>query len=135
MTIALVTMLLMYATIKFEQLISRHNPNISSHMQKSHYDSSERVDLKAMNLNVAFGVEGFLDEELKDAARYVKYLVRMYGKQDSEPFEKILDYHKCTVDDYDAFEKPSSESASPLERYIRSAADGDKSERGLLCLD
>lgn len=58
----------------------------------------------------------------------------MFGKKDGVGFERLLDYHKCTLDDYAAFAKPTPESASPLERYMKAAVD-ENSERGLFCLN
>ena len=45
MTICILTVMMLYASIKFGHLVSRHNPNISSHKQQYYYDSSEVVDL------------------------------------------------------------------------------------------
>ena len=78
---------------------------------------------------MAFSIEGFLDGEIKDDPRYVKYLVRLWGKRDGVRYEHILDYHKCTPAELDLFGEPSRESIAPLNNFKA----GDK--RYLYCLD
>ena len=87
------------------------------------------IDLKEHDISIAFSVEGFLDGEVKDDPAYVKYLVRLYGKQDGEEYERILDYHKCTSDELDNFAEPSKDALAPLAHY----KEGKK--RHLFCID
>ena len=54
-------------------------------------------------MKIAFSVSGFLDEEIKDDPRYVKYLVRLYGKKEGVKYEQILGYHKCLSEELDSF--------------------------------
>ena len=129
MTVAILMVMILYASIKFAHLISRHNPNISSHRQQYYFDSSHVVDLKQEDLRFAFSVTGFLDNKVKDDPAYVKYLVRLFGKEDGEFYEKILDYHVCSAEELALFAEPSKETAAPLEAFI------DNQDRHLFCLD
>ena len=61
------------------------------------------MDLNEVGFRMAVSVEGFGPDDLKDDKRYVKYIFRMYGKKNWEPYERILPYHKCTDEDYDQF--------------------------------
>ena len=129
MTLIIGILMLFYTSIKFVHLMSRHNPSISSHKQLFYYDSSEVVNLKESGVRMAFSVEGFLDGEIKDDPRYVKYLVRLWGKKDGVKYERILDYHKCTPGELDLFGEPSRESIAPLQTFKFSE------KRHLYCLD
>ena len=135
MTVWILMVMILYASIKFAHLLSRHNPNISSHKQQYYFDSSQVLDLKQEDLRFAFSVEGFLDGKVKDDPTYVKYLVRLFGKKDGEFYETILDYHVCSAEELDLFAEPSRDTASensrasPLMKYI------DNEDKHLFCLD
>ena len=69
------------------------------------------VNLKERNLRFAFGIEGYLDKQLKDDPRYVKWIVRLYTKTGADDRrETLLPYHKCTVEDFDSFAEPRKDS-------------------------
>ena len=102
-TVAIFTLMMLYANIKFFHFLTRYNPNISSHLQTNYFSSEDRIDLKENNLRFAFIVEGYQDEKVKDDPAYVKYLVRMFGKRDGVRYEKLLDYHKCSKEELDNF--------------------------------
>ena len=126
---ALLALMLLYASIKFIHLISRQNPSISQHKQLAVFDSSEVVDFKEEGVRIAFGVEGYLDGQVKDDPRYVKYLVRLLGEKDGVKYEHILDYHKCTSEELDDFGEPSLQSIASVKSFKK----GDK--KHLFCLD
>ena len=77
----------------------------------------------------AFGFEGYLDGELKNDPKFVKNLVRMFGKKDDEDYETLIPFHRCTEDDFEEFAPPVDEAASMLESIKTSE------KRGLFCLD
>lgn len=85
--------------------------------------------MKEQNLRFAFSVEGFQDGQVKDDPKYVKYLVRNWGKQNGTAYEKIFDHHKCTADELEMFSEPSRESAAPLEHYKKGE------DKHLFCID
>ena len=93
-------MIFLYGTHKLGQLISKSNPNVSSYVEKSIFTSDDILNLKENGIRIAFGFEGYLDGEFKDDPRYVKHLVRMWGKSQGKKFETLLPYHRCTEDDY-----------------------------------
>ena len=78
---------LMYATIKTMQLVQKDNPVMSSLTIPSYYNSTEPFMLNEANFRMAFSVEGYLDQELKDDPEYVKWFVRVFGKNNSEEYE------------------------------------------------
>ena len=108
--------------------MSRHNPNISSFRRQSYFDSSRVLSFKEYDLRFAFNIEGYLDDKVKDDPNYVKYLVRMYGKKDGVPYEKILEHHKCSAEELRAFKEPMKDTQDSLQRYI------DGTDRHLYCM-
>ena len=78
---------LAYAALKFEQMMSKHNPFISLMTEENIFDYTTRIDLNEINFRMAFSIEGYLDSEVKDDPRYVKYIVRVYGKKDGVDYQ------------------------------------------------
>ena len=52
---------------------------------------------------MAFTMENYLTKETINDPAYVKWIVRMYGRNNGEYYEDILTYHKCTEEDYSQF--------------------------------
>ena len=128
-TFVIVIVGLLYATTKFVQLMSRANPLVSSFMKSSVLDASNVLNFREKGSRFAFGVEGFLDKELKDDSRYVKTMVRVVGNKNGKSYERILSYKKCTAEDFEEFAPPTSEASGLLEVYKTSET------RRLYCLD
>ena len=87
------------------------------------------MNFKKNNLRFAFGIEGYLDSELKNDPKYVKTVVRMWGKKDGVEYEKFIPYHICTEDDYAQFSPPAPEAVGLLNSMK------SKEKRGLYCID
>ena len=60
--------------------------------------------MNAINFRIAFTVEGYIDKKRKDDPRFVKYLVRLYGKKEGKRFEWLVPYHECTKEDFELFD-------------------------------
>mmetsp|Transcript_31913 Transcript_31913/g.39629 ORF Transcript_31913/g.39629 Transcript_31913/m.39629 type:complete len:121 (-) Transcript_31913:819-1181(-) len=106
LSFAILFVILIYGALKLVMLVSRANPNVSTYLEQNFFDSSERMNLKERGVRFAFGIEGFLDKELKNDPRYVKTLFRLWGKREGQAYEKILPFHKCTAEDFDQFAPP-----------------------------
>ena len=128
-TFVIVNIALLYSTIKFVQLMSRANPLVSSFLKKGVFDVDNVLNLRDKGQRFAFGVEGFLDKELKEDPRYVKGFARMFGYVNNERYEKMIPYHKCTAEDFDEFAPPAPEAEGLLEDYKNNP------NRNLYCMD
>ena len=80
--------------------MDRHNPNVAQMTEKNYYDYNEQLDLNEINFRLAFSVEGYHSREHKDDHKYVKYLVRIFGKENGKEYEKMIPFHKCTDSDW-----------------------------------
>lgn len=79
-TILIVTVVLMYAGLKFTHLISKHNPVMSSYFKEDYYSSGETVDLSQKNFRMGISVESYLAPiQQKNDPRYVKWQFRLWG--------------------------------------------------------
>lgn len=80
-------------------------------------------------MRFAVGFEGYLDHQLKNDTRYVRVLARIVGiDSDGAKYDKLLQYHVCTKEDYDKFYPPNKYSRSIYRKYY-------EGERHLYCLD
>ena len=82
-----------------------------------------------INQRVAFAFEGFRDKILKDDPKFVKWIFRVYGRENGVEYEELLPYHRCKEEDYAAF-WPISKSNKALYTSIREDEDRD-----FLCMD
>ena len=55
--------------------------------ERNFFDYQTKLDLTLIGFKMAFSVEGYLDSELKDDPRYVKYIVRIYGKRNDTLYQ------------------------------------------------
>ena len=91
-----ITLVILFASIKFIELQSRSGYAISSHDRLYLSSSENNVDFNELNFKFAVSFEGYRDLEFKMDSKYVKWIIRMAGKRDGIKFEKILKHHKCT---------------------------------------
>ena len=103
LTLFLGGIVLLYAVVKFIQLESRENPNITEYMETFKTDSESPINLNSLNGRIAFSFEGYRDKNIKDDPRFVKWIFRIYGRKDGKEYEHLLPYHKCTQEEYDSF--------------------------------
>lgn len=84
-----------YATMKMIDLVNRKNPNIVINDIFAFFEPTTLVNVNEINFRFAFSLENYLDQERRDDPRYVKWFVRLYGRQNSTWYERILPFHRC----------------------------------------
>mgnify|MGYP001626560797 CR=1 FL=1 len=77
LTALLSVVFLGYAAIKLTHLIAKKNPLIAELKENNFYDFNTRVNLNEIGYKMAFTVEGYLDNKIKDDPKYVKLFARM----------------------------------------------------------
>ena len=55
-----------------------------------------RLDLTEAKFNIAFAIEGYIDGQLKNDPRYVKYMARIFTKTNGVDGETIVPFDFCT---------------------------------------
>ena len=126
---AITVIVLCYGALKFQHMIMKHNADVTSVLETDVFDFNEITNLNDVGFRVAFSVRGYRKKELKDDPRYVKYLVRMFGKREGKDFERILPYHKCEESDWDKFPPPSNAHIDTFTQIKGGEQDG------MYCLD
>ena len=91
-------------------------------------DPSTRLNLRDMPFRIAFGVEGYLDKELKDDETYIKTYTRMLYQSDGKTGEKMIPHRRCLPSDFDEFSPVESTDKDMLKEF----KDG---KRSLFCPD
>ena len=71
-SVILIIVMLLYAGIKLQMLLSRANPNVSTFKEEFVLSSEDRLNLKDAGMRFAWTFEGYSDKELKNDPRYVK---------------------------------------------------------------
>ena len=69
-------------------------------MEHGYYGATKGLNLNKANLRFAIGAFN-LDREARNDPRYIKWVVRLRGRQDGVLTETVLSVHKCTQEDYD----------------------------------
>ena len=93
----------MFGLTKFKHLWEKYNPDISFVTDEYAFTSEDKFNMKSNNFKVAFTVEDYLTNEMKNDPRYVKYVVSLTSYKDNKFYEKEIPFHSCTDDDYDSF--------------------------------
>ena len=94
MTLIVFLLTLAYATLKMIDLVTRNGQNIVVNETSAFFEPENIVNVNEIN---------FLDNKRRDDPRFVKWFVRLYGKKDSEWYERVLPLHRCTEQDYAEF--------------------------------
>jgi len=129
LSLVVLMVFLTYGVIKLQHLMDKHNPFISEVTEKNRFDYNTRLNLNEINFKMAFSVEGYLDNQVRDDPRYVKYIVRIYGKKNDVEYQELIPFHKCTKDDWDHFLDP----AKGIEDQILALRKNPK--RNMYCID
>ena len=130
LTLIIAVIVLVYATTKTTHLSSVYGQTISTYFEDANNNSIESaLNLNFRDLKIAFAFEGYLDNKLKFDPRYVRIIFRLGGKRQNLNYERFIDYHICTEQDYEKFYPISEEN----QKNFNSTKDSP--DRGFLCID
>ena len=97
---ALVIIVFLYASVKFIHLESHHNPAITNYLESYQTTAENPINMNGSNSILAFAFEGYRDKDLKNDTKFVKWIIRIYGKKNSVEYEHLIPHHVCTEEDY-----------------------------------
>ena len=91
-TLVITIIVMIFAGVKFEQLITRHNPIMSSY--EKDLPLGEVMNLSERKFKIALAVEDYhYPYKLKNDPNYVKWIFRLFGKKDNKLYDRILSHH------------------------------------------
>lgn len=117
-----------YAYLKFEILMNRSNPQVSTTEEKSALDESDRLNLGDASLRFAFQAEDFESQPMVDS-RYVRFIVFLSGYAGEDYYDTPIPYHKCSNDELLALSPAESSAVDQLESIM------EDESRYMFCLD
>ena len=62
LSFCIILVTLLYAAVKFEKLMMRSNPNVSSFLERGMISTRQKLNIRDAGLQFAIGVEGYLDK-------------------------------------------------------------------------
>ena len=84
-TLIIATIVILYASVKFIHLQTRHNPGMSSYYLDTAPDFV--LNLNEQKFRFAFSIEDFIEpKQLKNDPDYVKWIVRSFGRKEGVPY-------------------------------------------------
>jgi hypothetical protein len=96
LSIFMTVIILAYGTIKFYQLVIKHNPLISVSVNKDVYSKKEALNLEKNKLFFAFSVNNFYGREPKDDPNFVDWLPQLVESDGNvNDVYTPLAYEKC----------------------------------------
>lgn len=143
LTLVIVTVTLLYASIKLTELVKNKNPRISDVTVPEYISNTEYVSVDEMDFKMAFKVfeaNPTQGSPTKYDPRYVKLYVFdadwdyvNYDSTDPKAVENVkqLSYHQCTEEDLSEFHPIREQDKATVERYIDDFICLDEPERPL----
>lgn len=125
-TAVILTLALIYASLKAIDLAERKNPTIS---EGTVAEGITKMSFDKMGFRFAFTIEDSFSHDNKFDTRYNKVIARVIGNKGGVKFEKILPYHRCTEEDFAQFYPVTAEYARDVENM------NNDPKRGLFCID
>ena len=101
LSILILSLTLMYASIKFIDLKERANPVISTIKIPDHYAATDHFKLNDANFRMAFTVENVDGKKTrKDDPRFVKFIVLLFTEVEGVKSGTSVPFHECDESDF-----------------------------------
>lgn len=108
-----------YIPLKFDMLMTRHNPSISKTEDLGALGEDDVLDLGQAGLKFAFNAENFQREPINDP-RYVKFVVTAFHQKDGILETKPILFHKCSEAELRQLPPPTKDAEIVIEELIAS---------------
>ena len=119
----------LFAMVKFEQLITRHNPQIVEYLETNALGATDEYNLgDDSGFMIAVGLVHFLTGETLNDPRYLKWINAYTSAEGGVYIPKQAHMMRpCTEEDYEKFNPPDMNAALIVEQL--------KKDGALFCLD
>ena len=116
-----------FAMMKFEHLINRKNPSVSTYENEISLDVDDVFDTTKEDFALAFGLTSYMTGKPMDDPKFIRWYA-VYWKMVGLNLERrLVPVHSCTDTDYATFKTPERGSLAKYERL--------KKEGSLKCID
>ena len=117
-----VSLLMMYviflfAVLKFQHLISKHNPSVNTFVERDAFDENDVWVGSETDFMMAFAVTDYLTGEIKADKKFVKWFAQYHIQEDGEWSSVEVPMYECTEADFARFHKPSKSAAGMVKKY------------------
>ena len=129
MSFVIPVVVLLFAAMKFQDLWERNNPQVSQISRRNFFSEDEKFETRKQNLKMAFTIENYLDNKIRNDTSYIKIFARIAGQKKGEPYGHEIRTHRCTEDELSEFYPVTKESEYLLQQLKTNP------ERGLYCFD
>ena len=114
----------MFAVQKFETLLMRSNPDVTTHVVNDAFDSDDRFNTAESNFMMSFALAARYG--YKKDLRYFKWIVTFRTDEGSR-VETVVHPHPCVASDYAKFYPTGKRYEKQVDELIQSGA--------LFCID
>ena len=116
-SISILSVTLLFALLKLEDLLTKHNPLISTFVEKDAYDPSDKFDTGYDDFIMAFALLKSKNMEPYNDQRYFKWLAVYSERYNGEMVnQQVVPLRLCNSEDLQKFEQPIDSAADVLQR-------------------
>lgn len=127
-SISILSVTLLFALLKLEDLLTKHNPLVSTFVEKDAYDPSNKFDTGYDDFIMAFALISAASMEPYNDPRYFKWLAVYSERYNGEMVnQQVVPLRLCNSEDLQKFEQPIDSAADVLNKI--------HSKNGMYCLD
>lgn len=127
MTILIVYVTFVFASLKLMHLLSHHNPQVNESVEIDAFGPDYIYETATGDFMLAVAVEDYLTGEIKHDPRFVKWFAEHIDSVNGVSTSTEVPMHICTEEDYERFYTPDHKSADWLERT--------KKKGGMMCIN
>lgn len=128
MTLLILGVTFIFATLKFQHMLMRHDPVINTYVEEDGLQDMV-FDTKNSDFQIAVGLGKYLTNIVYNDPHYLHWIASFYiaGRDENDPESKKVKMHPCTTEDYAKF--------FPTAAPFRNEIDNLRQQGGLFCLD
>ena len=117
-----------FATLKLQHLMSKHNPSVNYFVERDAFDDSEiwHGD-ENEDFQLALMVVDFVTGEVKNDPSFVKWYGEIIDSVDGKKTFSEIPMRECNEEDFSKFYEPDQRSAGRAKKY--------KKQGGFMCVD
>mmetsp|Transcript_31687 Transcript_31687/g.41960 ORF Transcript_31687/g.41960 Transcript_31687/m.41960 type:complete len:159 (-) Transcript_31687:1820-2296(-) len=117
----------LFAALKLEHLMTRHNPAVNVFVDKDAMDDSDIWEGADSDFAMAFTVIDYITGEPKEDPKFVEWAAEYFIADVDGSRSKLVPIRRCTDEDYAKFFEPTKSSAGLVQKH--------KDKRAWMCVE